>query len=111
MKDRQWDAPIRCIVLIFLLILVVAALWYVSEIFKPLITAGLLAYFLSPTVDFVIMRFRLRRKAAASLVYFLALALFVGLLVSAVPLLYDEFQALTADLTRALNELDLALQK
>ncbi len=36
----QWDMPIRYIVLIFLLILVIAALWYVREIFQPLITAG-----------------------------------------------------------------------
>jgi len=107
----QWDTPLRYIILIFLLILVIAALWYVREIFKPLITAGLLAYFLSPTVNFVVMRFRLRRKTAASLVYFLSLTLFIGLLVSAVPLLFSELQSVTADLTLALNELETALQR
>ena len=48
----QWDTPLRYLVLVFLLILVIATLWYVREIFQPLITAALIAYFLSPAVGF-----------------------------------------------------------
>lgn len=107
----QWDTPLRYTVLIFLLILFIAALWYVREIFQPLITAALIAYFLSPAVSFVVGRFRLRRKTAANLVYFLALALFIGLLVSAVPLLFEELKSVTSDLTIALGELETSLQK
>ena len=107
----QWDAPLRYLVLVFLLILVVATLWYVREIFQPLITAALIAYFLSPTVNFVVTRWRFRRKTAANVVYFLSLTLFIGLLVSAVPILFDEFQSVSADLTLALNGLETALQK
>jgi len=106
----QWDTPLRYTVLIFLLILVVATLWYVREIFQPLITAALIAYFLSPAINFVVVRFRLRKKTAANLVYFLSLALFVGLLVSAVPLLFDEFQSVTSDLKFALSGLETSLQ-
>src|SRR6185295_13323904 len=89
----QWDTPLRYIVLIFLLIIVVGALWYIREIFQPLITAALIAYFLSPTINFVVDRFQFRRKTAANLVYFSSLTLFIGLLVSAVPLLFDELQS------------------
>ncbi len=106
----QWDMPIRYIVLIFLLILVIAALWYVREIFQPLIAAGLIAYFLSPAVNFFVIRFRLRRKIAANLVYFLSLTLIIGLLASAVPLLAGEVQSVVVDLTLALKELETALQ-
>jgi predicted PurR-regulated permease PerM len=108
---HQWDTPIRYLVLVFLLVLFIAALWYIREVFQPLITAGLIAYFLSPAIDFVVARFRFRRKTAANLVYFFSLALFIGLLVSAVPLLFDELQSVTADLTFALSELETALQK
>jgi len=107
----QWDTPIRYIVLIFLLILFIAALWYVREIFQPLIAAGLIAYFLSPAVNFVVVRFRLRRKTSANLVYFLSLAVVIGLLVSAVPLLFDELQSVTEDISVALSELETVLQK
>lgn len=106
----QWDTPIRYIVLIFALILLLAALWYVREIFQPLITAGLIAYFLSPAVNFVVVRFGIKRRVAANLVYFLSLAVIIGLLVSAVPLLSDELQSVTNDLTRALSQLETALQ-
>ena len=107
----QWDTPIRYIVLVFALILLLAALWYVREIFQPLITAGLVAYFLSPAVNFVVVRFKIKRRVAANLVYFLALAVIIGLLVSAVPLLSDELQSVTNDLTLALRQLEIALQK
>ena len=107
----QWDAPLRYIILVFLLILVVAALWYVREIFKPLVTAALIAYFLSPAVNLAMVRLRLKRKPAASLVYFLSLAFFIGLLVSAVPILFAQLQSVTADLARGLNELETSLQR
>lgn len=107
----QWDTPIRYIVLIFLLILIIGSLWYVRDVFQPLIAAGLIAYFLSPAVNVVVARFHVKRKTAASLVYFLSLALFIGLLVSAVPLLFDEFQAVANDLTLALREIETALQQ
>ncbi len=107
----QWDVPIRYIILVFLFILFIAALWYIREIFQPLITAALIAYFLSPAVSFVVARFRFRRKIAANLVYFLSLTCFVGLLVSAVPLLFDELQGVANDLTVALDGLETALQK
>jgi len=106
----QWDTPLRYTVLIFLLILVIATVWYVREIFQPLITAALIAYFLSPAVNFFGTRFRLRKRTAANLVYFLSLALFIGFLVSAVPLLFDELKSVTSDLTLALNELETSLQ-
>ena len=107
----QWDTPLRYTILIFLLILVIATLWYVREIFQPLITAALIAYFLSPAVNFLVGRFRFRRKTAANLVYFLSLTLFISLLVSAVPLWFDEFQSVTADITIALNQLETALDE
>ncbi len=107
----EWDAPYRYIILIFLLVLVAAALWYVREIFKPLVTAALIAHFLSPAVSLVMLRLRLRRKTAARFVYFLSLALFIGLLVSAVPILFSELQSVNADLTLGLNQLETSLQK
>src|SRR5258706_1118018 len=107
----QWDTPLRYLVLVFLLILVIAALWYVREIFQPLITAALIAYFLSPAVGFVVSRFQLKRKTAADLVYFLSLTLFIGFLVSAVPFLLDELKLVTADLPIALSQLGNPMPK
>ena len=106
----QWDVPFRYIIVIFLLILTVAVLWYIREIFQPLLTAGLIAYFLSPAVNVAMLRLRIRRKTAANLVYFLSLTIFVTVLVTAVPILFDELQSVSADITRGLSDLESSLQ-
>ena len=107
----QWDMPFRYVIMIFLLIVTVLVLWYIREIFQPLLTAGLIAYFLSPAVNVAMLRLRLRRKAAANLVYFLSLTIFVTVLVTAVPILFEELQSVSADITRGLSDLELSLQE
>lgn len=107
----QWDVPFRYIIMIFLLLMMLAVLWYIREIFQPLLTAGLIAYFLSPAVNVAMMRLRIRRKTAANLVYFLSLTIFVTILVTAVPVLFDELQSVSADIVRGLNDLESSLQR
>jgi predicted PurR-regulated permease PerM len=106
----QWDVPFRYIILIFLLLIAVAVLWYIREIFQPLLTAGLIAYFLSPAVNVAMLRLRIRRKTAANLVYFMSLTIFVTILVTAVPILFDELQSVSADVVQGFNDLEASLQ-
>jgi predicted PurR-regulated permease PerM len=105
----DWDIPFRYIVLIFFLLLVLAVMWYVREVFQPLMTAGLMAYFLSPAVNFLVMRARIRRKVAANIVYFVFLALVIALPFTILPVLLDEIQGIMLDLNRALSELQVVL--
>src|SRR6266498_3784393 len=107
----QWDTTVRYMIMILVLILVVALLWYVREIFRPLITAAVVAYFLSPAVNFLVVQMRLRRRTAANFVYFASVALFITLLITAVPALFDELQSVSADLTLGLNDLQVMLQE
>lgn len=90
-----------------LLVLLAATLWYIREIFRPLITAALLAFFLSPPVSFLMDRTGLRRRAAANLVYFAALAILIALPFTVLPVLFDETQSIQVDFARALNELEV----
>jgi predicted PurR-regulated permease PerM len=106
----QWDVPFRYLIIIFLLLITVAVLWYIRELFQPLLTAGLIAYFLSPAVNVAMVRLRLNRKAAANLVYFLSLTIFVTVLVTAVPVLFEELQSVSTDITRGLQDLERSLQ-
>ncbi len=73
-----WDVPFRYIVMTFLILLALGVLWYIREVFQPLMTAGLMAYFLSPAVNFLVMRARIRRKLAANLIYFTVLAILIA---------------------------------
>ena len=106
----QWDVPFRYIVLVSLLIIVSAALWYVREVFRPLVTAGLMAFFLSPAVSFLVTHTRLKRKVAANVVYFMALAIIAVLLFVVLPSSLDDMQVLANDFNRAMNDLQAILQ-
>jgi predicted PurR-regulated permease PerM len=106
---KTWDTNFRYIVLVFLIILLVFALWYVRDAFQPLMTAALAAYFLSPLITFLTSRLKVKRKLAANLVYFSVLALLIALPFTALPFLLDEAQGIVSDLTSALDGVEAAL--
>ncbi len=102
---RKWEKPFRYLVLAVLLVLTAALLWYIRVLLQPLLGAGVIAYVLSPAAGFLMTRFRLSRKAAATIVYFAVLAallLFVGTLV---PVMREQIQSVRADLESALSDL------
>ncbi len=109
--NRSWDSSFRFLVMAALLVLLAATLWYIREIFQPLITAALLAFFLSPTVNFLMQRTGLHRRAAANLVYFSALAILVALPFTVLPVLFDETKSIMVDFTRALGELEVLFSR
>jgi predicted PurR-regulated permease PerM len=106
-----WDVPFRYFTLTLLIILILAAIWYIREIFQPLLSAALIAYFLSPAVNFLTTRFHLQRKLAANLVYFLVLALLIALPIIILPIVLGEIQGILSDFDRALDGLQFALQE
>jgi predicted PurR-regulated permease PerM len=109
--NRTWESPFRYIVLTALLILIAGLLWYIREIFRPLLTAALIAYFLSPAVNFLATRYRLRRKTAAIIVYVSTLAGLIIFSVTAVPAMFDEIQSILQDFQAALIDLEASLSK
>src|SRR5581483_427835 len=104
--NRIWDAPFRYIVLTAFLILLAGLLWYIREIFKPLLTGALIAYFLSPGVSFLISRYRLRRRTAASIVYVSTLAIVVIISVTLLPGMFEQIKSILTDITAALTDLE-----
>ncbi|MBI1856630.1 MAG: AI-2E family transporter, partial [Chloroflexi bacterium] len=104
--NRTWESPFRYIVLTALLILFAGLLWYIREIFKPLLSAALIAYFLSPGVSFLATRFRLRRKSAATLMYASILVGLLIFLVTIVPVIFTQVKSITEDFQSALKDLE-----
>ena len=83
----QWDTPLRYTILVFLLILVIATLWYVREIFQPLITAASDRLFSQPGDKFFGGSISVKKKDCGKPGLLFIVGVFIGLLVSAVPLL------------------------
>ncbi len=109
MNKTSWDIPFRYLVAIFLVLFGVFVIWNFRDLISPLLIAALTAYFLSPLSKFLILRWRVRPKVAANLVYFVVLILLFALPFTVLPLLFDEFQKIVLDMYRALDELQVIL--
>jgi len=107
--NRTWESPFRYIVMTALLILFVWLLWYIREIFRPLLTAALISYFLSPGVSFLVTRFHMRRKPAATVVYVCTLAGLIILSVTIVPVIFNQVKSISEDFQQALKSLEVLL--
>ncbi len=107
--QRTWEPPIRYIVLAVLIALFVALVWYIRSLLQPLLTAGLIAFVLSPGATFVMKRFRIGRRLAATLVYFATLAILLIVVSTVVPAMLDQFDSVRADLQSGLTDLQAVL--
>lgn len=109
MKD--WELPFRYLVAVVLMALLAAFFWSMRDAFTPLLVSALAAYMLSPLTNFLVTRVRLKRKLAANLVYFSALAFFVVMLVVVAPAIFREAQNLLGDLNQALDDLQVLVRE
>jgi predicted PurR-regulated permease PerM len=101
---NPWDNSFRYIVMVVLLFVMAAVLWYIRDIFQPLLTAGLIAYLFSPLVKLVSRWTKLKRKAAANIVFFVVLAVLVSLLTTVIPEMMDDAQGVIKDFNVTLNQ-------
>lgn len=110
MKNR-WPPATRYFVTALILIVLVFVGWQARELFKPLITAGLIAYILYPLVELSRRRFKLSQAVASRLVFFFGLALIVALPVSLLPMLTREVNEVIGDLFRIIDDVEALLAK
>ncbi len=110
MKER-WTPATRYFVIGLVLAFLLFVLWQIREIFKPLITAGLIAYILYPFVQLLHTRFKLRQGAASRIVYFLGLGLMIAVPASLAPVLVREMNVVGQDLLKTLDELEAFLAR
>jgi len=108
---NQWSREFRYFFATVALILFIWVAWQVRLIFTPLIVAALIAYLLSPLVHFLMRHSRLSRKAAANVVFFIALALLLAVPAVLTPILLSELDTLNADLNAVLNQMQALLKE
>jgi predicted PurR-regulated permease PerM len=111
MPKNPWDNSFRYIVIIVVLVILAAALWYIRDVIQPLITACLLAYLLSPLVNLLSRNSKLSRKQAANIVFFVVLIVLIGLIITVIPSLLEESQKIMNDLNASLDIYQKTLTK
>ena len=96
--SQPWSIQTRYFVLALELILLVALGWYMRAMFPPLIVAGLLAYIMSPAVDWLQHKVHWSRKVAVNVTYFVSLTVLLAIPATVVPVLLSEAETLAVDL-------------
>ncbi|HEY2513633.1 MAG TPA: AI-2E family transporter [Polyangiaceae bacterium] len=104
LPEPRWIGPRRALLLVGLAV-VLAFAYVLRGVLVPLFFAFLLAYALDPFVD-RLEAMKVPRALGAILVLFTIFALFVGLLVFAVPMFVDEIRAAAAELPSELQALE-----
>ena len=102
--EVEWKPTVRYLVFGIVFVLLALGLWTIRRTFEPLIIAAFIAYLINPLVNYLVQHRRLTRKVAVNLVYFLSLALLVGIPATVTPLLIDEFQQVANDAVNFLNQ-------
>jgi predicted PurR-regulated permease PerM len=97
--NKSWSKEARYISLALFLLFFLLGAWYIRDLFKPLIIAGLIAYIINPAVNAIKKKFpRMSHALVVNLVYFLVLAITLAIPVTLFPVLLGEFENLITDL-------------
>ena len=78
--------------------------YQIRELFRPLIFSGVIAYLFYPLVAFTQRRFKLKRKTASRIVYFVSLAVMIILPIILVPILLRQTSEITQDIQQTLAD-------
>lgn len=98
MVPKPWSRAFRYWLLTLIIVLFSLLAWYAREAISPLIIAALIAYVLTPVVDFLKDRTRMSHSLSAGIVFFLGLGSLIGLPALLIPVLLTETQTLLTDL-------------
>jgi predicted PurR-regulated permease PerM len=98
----EWSLPARYFILALIIAFLVFVGFQIRELFRPLIFAGVIAYLFYPLVALTQRRFKLNRKTASRIVFFVSLAVMIILPVILVPILWRQTSEITQDLRQTL---------
>lgn len=101
----------RYLMLAVLVLLLAGIAYWLRAVFKPLLLAALISYLLYPFVDVLHTHLKMKRKAAANLVYFVTLAVLIALPSTLIPVLADELQTLVNDLLLVVDQIEALLAR
>ena len=100
----EWSLPARYFTLALIIAFLVFVGYQLRELIRPLIFAGVIAYLFYPLVALMQSRFKLNRRAASNIVYFVSLAVMIILPVILVPILWRQTAEISVDLQQTLAD-------
>lgn len=106
---NNWSPTTRYFAATVVLVVTAFILWQIREIFKPLITAGLIAFLFYPIVEILSRQLKLSRRLASNIVFFLSIALLIFVPAMLAPTIGRELKGIVADLLQTLDDIGALL--
>ena len=100
----EWSLSARYFALALIIVFLIFFGYQIRGLFRPLILAGVIAYLFYPLVALTQRRFKLNRKTASNIVYFVSLAVMIVLPVILVPVLARQTSEITVDWQQTLAQ-------
>ena len=100
----EWSVSARYFTLALIIVFLVFVGYQIRELFQPLILAGVIAYLFYPLVALIQRRFKLNRKTASRIVFFVSLAVMILLPIILVPILVKQTSEITQDFQQTLAQ-------
>ena len=95
---NTWSKEVRLIAFLASALFGVAMVWYFRAAIGPLAVAALLAYVMSPMVDYLKQRTRLSHTSSVLVVYFITLFIILAIPAILTPVIYNQIQSMNLDL-------------
>jgi predicted PurR-regulated permease PerM len=106
MNTTTWSKEVRIIAFLFVLGFAVAILWFFRGAISPLVISALIAYVLSPIVDFLTRRTRLTRHISVLVVYLIALLVVAAIPATITPFVVNQVQGMDIDIPTLIERYD-----
>lgn len=102
---ENWSRPFRYMMLTGLVLVLIGLLWYVRAVFSPLIIAALLAYILSPVVDYLSRFSKLSHSLVVTIAILIVIIILSVTIAIVAPPLIDQIQLLSVELNDFFNSI------
>lgn len=96
--NNTWSIQTRYLVLVILMLLLAALVYFARALIGPLVVAALIAYVLDPAVSLIGSRFRVHRRFAVPIVYSLFLLNLIAIPAVLTPIVIDQVETMRLEL-------------
>jgi predicted PurR-regulated permease PerM len=104
--NTQWSKEARIIAFVFATIFMLALIWFFRGAISPLVISALIAYVLSPIVEFLNKRTRLNRQLSVLVVYLVAILLLLAIPAAITPVIINQVQGMNIDISELIRNYD-----
>lgn len=107
----NWTPTTKYTVFALILVALVATLYFIRPLIGPLVISALLAFVLTPLVDRLVLRRKMKRDTAVLVVYLVFFALLVAVPSSIAPLVIRQVRNLSVDLIEIEKQVETFLSQ